>query len=322
MSGTNRAGAWMLASIAAIAIAAPVLRVNDPAAVHSDYVLAPPMRVHLRDAEGNWRAPHVRRLVVEDRIARRYAEDERVTRSLAASRTAPGPGAKDVPWFPLGTDTLGRDIWSRLVSGARISLGIAAVATIGALLLGIGIGGVAGYAGGAWDALLMRACELVIVLPALYVVMALRAALPLVMPAPMLFAAIATVLSVAGAPQVARAVRAVTAAERDRDYVVAARATGRHPARVFLRHVLPASHEVLVAQALLLFPAFVLAEATLSFMGLGFDAATPSWGTALQEAANIRAIAEYPWVLAPAAAIALTVLALTLVADGGEVPPA
>jgi peptide/nickel transport system permease protein len=316
----SRLGAVLLACVALISLAAPLLRLHDPAAVNRDHVLAPPMRVYVRDADGRWRAPHVRRLVVHDRLSRTYVEDPGVIRTLTGGAAV--ASAADLPWFPLGTDTLGRDIWSRLVMGARLSLGIAVLATLGALLLGVAAGGAAGFLGGFTDTLLMRACELVLILPALYVVLALRAALPLVMPTALLFGAMTLVLAIAGTPQVARAVRAVTAAERDRDYVVAARATGRRPAGVFLKHVLPASREVVTAQALLLFPAFVLAEATLSFMGLGFDAATPSWGTALQEAANIRAIAEYPWVLAPAAAIALTVLSLTLLADGRDVPPA
>jgi peptide/nickel transport system permease protein len=116
-------------------------------------------------------------------------------------------------------------------------------------------------------------------------------------------------------------VRAVVAVERTREYAEAARAAGRHPLSVLARHLLPAAREVIVGQALLLFPAFILAESTLSFIGLGFDPATPSWGTMLQEAANVRAIAEYPWVLTPAAAIAATVLGLNLVADGRDVPP-
>jgi peptide/nickel transport system permease protein len=128
-------------------------------------------------------------------------------------------------------------------------------------------------------------------------------------------------LAIVGTPQVARSVRAVVQSERGRDYVEAARAAGGGNLRILFRHVLPASLEVVLAQALILFPGYIIAESTLSFIGLGFDPSTPSWGTMLQEAANVRAIAEYPWVLAPAAAIAVTVLALNLVADGRNVTP-
>lgn len=310
----NRLGALLLALLALLALAAPVLRLHDPAEQHRGFVLAPPMPVHVRDADGHWRAPFVQPLRLVDRLSREYAADTESSRPLV--EVLRGDVASGARWFPLGTDMMGRDLWSRLVSGARVSLGLAAVATIASVLLGLIAGGVSGYAGGWLDAALMRMCELVLILPTLYIVIAMRAALPLVMPPATLFLAMATVLAVAGTPQVARAVRAVVAVERSRDYVLAARAMGRRSGGILVRHLLPATREVLVAQALLLVPAFVLAEATLSFLGLGFDATTPSWGTMLQDAANIRAIAEYPWVLAPAGAIALTVLALNLVADG------
>ena len=145
--------------------------------------------------------------------------------------------------------------------------------------------------------------------------------MPLVLPTAALFAAMVALLAVVGTPQVARSVRAVVLSERGRDYVEAARAAGGGGLRVLFRHIMPASRDVVIAQALLLLPAFIVAESTLSFIGLGFDPSTPSWGTMLQEAYNIRAIAEYPWVLAPAAAIAVTVFALNLVADGSDVSP-
>jgi peptide/nickel transport system permease protein len=161
----------------------------------------------------------------------------------------------------------------------------------------------------------MRATELVLVLPVLYVVLALRAALPLVLPTTVLFSLLVAVLSIAGAPPVARGVRGIIAAERVRDYAVAARAMGAGRARITVRHLLPATREFLVTQALVLAPAFILAEATLSFVGLGFNPPASSWGAMLQEATNVRAMAEFPWVIAPAAAITLVVLGLTLASE-------
>jgi peptide/nickel transport system permease protein len=182
-------------------------------------------------------------------------------------------------------------------------------------VIGALVGAVAGYAGGLIDELLMRAAELVVVLPVIYLVLVFRAAMPLVLPPLAIFLLLGGVLALAGWPQVARGVRGVVAAERAREYAEAARALGASPARIVVRHLLPAALPFLGTQLLLLLPAFILAEATLSFVGLGFDAPLASWGTMLQEAANIRALADAPWVLAPAAAIAVVVFGINLLIE-------
>jgi peptide/nickel transport system permease protein len=314
----TKAGAAIVAVLLAIAVWAPVLALHPPTRTHRDHVFAPPMPVHVHDG-GGWSAPFVYPLRLTNRLSRTYAPDREHPVPLARARQADAAAAGS-PWFPLGTDSLGRDVWSRLVLGSRVSLGLSVLAALGALLLGVIVGGAAGYAGGRLDALLMRTCELVMVLPAIYVVLALRAALPLALPAGVLFLAMVVLLAIVGTPQVARAVRAVVAVERGRDHVDAARAAAAGPLRILVRHLLPATRHVVVAQGLLLLPAFILAESTLSFIGLGFGPATPSWGTMLQEAANIRAIAEYPWVFAPAVAVALTVLGLNLLSEGRSAP--
>jgi peptide/nickel transport system permease protein len=304
-----------LAALAILCVFGQGLALHPVARGYRDRVLAPPMPLHVRDTAGALAWPHIYPWRLEDRVARVYQPD--LSRPIAVTSAV----AADSEWFPLGTDSLGRDVWSRLVLGARVSLGLSLAACALALLLGISIGGIAGYVGGPLDTVLMRACEFVMVLPALYVALSLRAALPLDLAASALFVAMAAVLAVAGTPQVARATRAVVAVEREREYIEAARAAGAAHARVLLRHLLPACTGVVLGQALLLLPAFVLAESTLSFIGLGFDPAVPSWGTMLQEAANIRAVSEYPWVRAPAAALACTVLAFNLIADARRTPP-
>jgi peptide/nickel transport system permease protein len=311
----TRVGWALLALMAAVCVFGEGLALHPATRGHRDHVLAPPMPVHVRDVDGRWAWPHVHPWRLADRISRTYEADGSRPIALRAAVTRPSE------WFPLGTDSLGRDVWSRLVLGARVSLGLSLTGCTVALLLGISVGAIAGYAGGLLDTVLMRACEFVMVLPALYVVLSLRAALPLDLPAQTLFTAMAAVLAVAGSPQVARAARAVIVVERERDYVEAARAAGATHARILVRHLLPSCGSVLLGQALLLLPSFVLAESTLSFIGLGFDPAVPSWGTMLQEAASIRAVSEYPWVLAPAGALAYTVLAFNLVADGRRTSP-
>jgi peptide/nickel transport system permease protein len=120
---------------------------------------------------------------------------------------------------------------------------------------------------------------------------------------------------------VARGVRAIILAERERDYVLASRAAGAGPVRILLRHLLPASSGYLKAQAVLLAPAFILAEATLSYVGLGFPDTTPTWGTMLQDASNVAMLGDAPWTLAPAGAIFIVVLSVTLLVQGGGRSP-
>ena len=162
------------------------------------------------------------------------------------------------------------------------------------------------------DLLLSRVTEFVLVLPAIYVALALRAALPLVVPPRTVFLSLVGIFVLLGWPTVARGVRAIIVSERSRDYVSAAEALGAGTTRVLLRHLLPAARGHMLMQATLLLPAFVLAEATMSYIGLGFPEATPTWGTMLQGASNAALLGDTPWTLAPAAAIFLVVLAVNL----------
>jgi len=224
-----------------------------------------------------------------------------------------GVNEEAAPLLLLGADSYGRDVFTRLLFGARTSLGLALTAALGAMLLGAALGGVAGFAGGAIDEALMRATDFVMVLPALYVVLALRSVLPLVLTAPQVFALLVAIFAVVGAPLVARGVRAIVRSERRLDYAVAARALGASHARLLIRHLLPSARGFLAVQATLLIPAFIIAEATLSFVGLGFPDPVASWGTMLQEASsNTRVFAEFPWLLSPAAAMFLVVLGVNL----------
>jgi peptide/nickel transport system permease protein len=192
------------------------------------------------------------------------------------------------------------------------------LATLLTLIIGAIVGAVAGYAGGWVDAWLMRLADLVLVLPAIYVVLALRGALPVFLPPLQVFTALVVVLSLVGWPSVARGVRGIIVVERRSEYAEAARALGAGWWRIVGRHLLPATRNFLAVQATVLVPAFVMAEATLSYVGLGFASASASWGVMLLDASAVRIVADAPWLLAPAAAIFLTVLVVHTGTSGRE----
>jgi peptide/nickel transport system permease protein len=307
------AGVIVLGFVAVLAAAAPWIGPNPPDRAFPDLFNAPPTAVHVWD--GGPRGPFIYRQRLISRLERRF---ETVTtmpvplRWFTDGRLVTADPEAGAPLLLLGADGYGRDVFARLVNGSRLTLALALMATLGATLLGGLVGGVSGYAGGRVDLLLSRLTEFVLVLPALYVVLALRAALPLVVPPSTVFFSLAGIFVLLGWPTVARGVRAIVASERSRDYVAAAEAIGAGRTRVLVRHLLPSARGHLAMQATLLLPAFILAEATMSYIGLGFSEATPTWGTMLQEASNVALLGDTPWALAPAGAIFLVVLAVNL----------
>jgi len=314
----KRAGRVLLALVVLVAAAAPWLAPNPPAQVFNDLLYAPPTPIRFTPAP----SIYPQRLV--SRLERRFEQDREHPAALqwfTDGRLATVSEAQGGPLLLLGADRFGRDTFSRLLYGARATLALAAVSTLLALAIGALIGGVAGYAGGTVDDLLSRFTDFVLVLPAMYVALALRAVMPLVLPPATVFVLLGGIFALLGWPIVARGVRAIIASERERDYAVAGHALGATPSRILLRHLLPAAGGYLGVQATLLLPAFILAEATLSYVGLGFPETVPTWGTMLQEAANVSMLAEAPWMLAPAAAIFVVVLAVNLAVQGtGRAP--
>lgn len=315
----RRFGLALLGLVVVLAIAAPVLAPNPPDLRFPDLLYAPPTRVYVY-REGP-RAPYMYPPRLVSRIERTFEEGrERAVplRWFSDGVLVSGDASRGAPLLLLGTDSFGRDIFSRLVHGARVTLALAGSAAAGALILGTFIGAIAGYKGGALDDVLSRSSEFILVLPAMYVALALRAAMPLVLSTSQVFALLTAIFSLLGWPVVSRGVRAVIASERTREHALAATALGMGATRLLFRHLLPAARGHLATQATLLLPAFVLAEATMSYVGLGFPETTPTWGTMLLDAANVSLLADAPWMLAPAAAIFFVVLAVNLALAPGS----
>jgi peptide/nickel transport system permease protein len=309
----SRRIAALIGGLAVLALAAPWLAPYDPEAQHREFLFAPPMPPHVV-ADDGMSTPFVYPIVLADRLSQRYAED----RTRRASLPWFGGEPRD-PVFLLGSDSFGRDLLSRLLHGARISISLALTAVIGAVALGALIGGLAGYRGGWLDDTMMRVADFVLILPVIYVALVLRAVMPLVLPPATVFISMAAIFALLGWPFVAKGVRGIIATERERDYVVAARSLGAGGWHLLGTHLLPSCRGFLLAQAGLLLPAFVLAEATLSYVGLGFPEHVPTWGTMLIEAASVTAMTRFPWMLAPAAAIFLVVLSANVILQSDKI---
>jgi peptide/nickel transport system permease protein len=315
----RRVGAALLVGLALVALGAPVIAPNQPGQQFRGFALVPPMVPRIRDATGALGAPFVHVAVRDGDLSSAWREDRsRVVRLhwFSDGRLVRANG--DQPLLLLGADSLGRDVFARLLHGARASLAVSAAAVAGALLLGAFVGLSAAALGGAIGEGLMRVSDAVFVLPALYVVLALRTSLPLVLEPLAVAVTLAAVLALIGWPSVARGVRAIALRELSEEYTLAARAAGASSWRIATRHVLPATWGFLGTQALWLLPGCMLAEATMSYVGLGFGDRTPSWGTMLQEAANLAVLSRAPWLLSPAVAMALTVLAVNLVLQDSD----
>jgi peptide/nickel transport system permease protein len=216
----------------------------------------------------------------------------------------------------LGTDRLGRDQWSRLMHGTRVSLSIGLVAVGLSIFLGILLGGISGYYGGWPDLIIQRLIEILQSLPPIPIWMALTAALPRDWTVEQTYFAITLILSLLGWTTLGREVRGRFLSLREEDFVMAAKLSGCSQSRIIFRHMLPTFTSHIIATSTLAIPVMIINETFLSFLGLGLRPPAISWGVLLQEAQNLQSIALAPWLLLPGLAVIFTVLALNILGDG------
>ncbi len=216
----------------------------------------------------------------------------------------------------LGTDKLGRDVFARIMFGTRVSLSIGVIGMFISFFMGLIIGGVAGFFGGRVDAIIQRSIEFIRSIPTLPLWMALAAALPLEWSAEQVYFAITIILGLLGWTNLARRVSSKLLSLRDEDYITAARVAGSSDGRIIFRHMLPSFLSYIIVDLSISFPYMILAETSLSFIGLGLRPPVISWGVLLQDSQNITAIALYPWLFTPVIFVVLAVLAFSFVGDG------
>jgi peptide/nickel transport system permease protein len=331
-SPTAVAGAGILIVLYTLALLAPFVAPYPEDAMDRERFYHPPMRLHWIDARGGfhlWPFVHPTRLTDERRFV--YVEDDAVTLPLrlfpaGARYRLVGVVPSDRHLFGvdppgrlylLGTDAQGRDVLSRLLFGGQISLTVGLIGIAISFSLGLLLGGVSGYFGGSVDNLIMRATELILSIPALYLLIALRAIFPTDLASQQIYLGIVVILAFIGWASLARVIRGMVLSIRRQEYVTAAEALGMGRLRIIARHILPNTLSFVIVAATVSIPGYILGEVFLSFIGLGVQEPAASWGNMLKQAQSLRVLTSFPWMLfAPGAAIFVTVLAFNFFGDG------
>lgn len=322
----------IVALIYLVAIFAEFLAPTVPDDYDARYTYAPPQRVHILD--GGDVGPYVygyQARVNDETLERHYdpdesqripirffvhGEDYKLFGLFTTDIHFFGTGDPDAPFYLLGADRQGRDLFSRIVYGTRVSMSIGLVGVAMSLFLGVLLGGLSGYYGGRVDTVVQRLIEFFMSIPSIPLWLGLAAAMPPSWGPLRIYLGITVILSLVSWTDLARVVRGRFLSLRTEDFVLAAEMDGIGKGRIILRHMLPSFYSHIIASLTLAIPAMILAETSLSFLGLGLQPPVVSWGVLLQEAQNIRALATASWLLFPGVAVVIAVLALNFLGDG------
>jgi peptide/nickel transport system permease protein len=301
-----------------LAAASPVAAPYDPTHQYRGLPDCPPMALHLSSsAERAHGFFYAYPMKMGDPLERRFVEDrtrKTYVRFFYRGHLFTTESSAD-PWLILGSEGLGRDLFSRIVYGARVSMCIGLIGVLISFSLGIVVGAFSGYVGGTIDNLIMRWCEIEMSLPQFYFLLALAAVIPSGISTVATFFMIVAIMAFIGWAGFARVIRGMAASVRSAPYVEAGRALGGSRRRILGRHVIPSVLGFAAVNASLSIPGYMLGESALSLLGLGIQEPASSWGNLLSQAMDPQNIEHYPWVLIPGIFISVAVMAFNFLGD-------